>query len=95
MKYYREIKEEIDRLTLSKDIAREAILSKFRDLGIRRYYTNSGLIATTTVREGRKYISVKEAESLLDADTFNKLLKQGETMAVLSVRQVKEQKRDV
>jgi len=89
VEYYRAIQTEISRLQVSKDIAKEAILEKFRETGMRYYDTGSGLRARTYTKVGNKWIDTKEAAVLLDPDTFNKLLKVGETIVVLSVRPVK------
>jgi len=56
---------------------------------MRHFDTPSGLRARTYTRLGNKWIDTKEAAVLLDPDTFNKLLKVGETIVVLSVRPVK------
>ena len=88
VEYYRDIQEEISRLELSKKIARESIMEKFRETGMRHYDTSSNLRARVDTRTGKQWIDVKEAKTLLDSDTFNKLLKQGGTIVVLSVRPV-------
>ena len=89
VEYYREIQEELNRLQASKDLAKESILAKFREMELRRFDTPSGLRARVDTRVGRKYIDPKEAAILLPPDLFDKLLKVGETIVVLSVRPVK------
>lgn len=89
VEYYKEIQEELKRLQLSKDIAKESILARFRETEMRYFDTASGLRARTYTREGNKYISVAEAKTLLPEDIFNKLLKQGDTIVILSVRPIK------
>ena len=79
---------------MSKDIARESILQKFRETGMRYYTTPDGLKANTYVNPGRRSINVAEAKALLDEDTFNKLVKESEPVVVLSVRQMKEGEED-
>jgi hypothetical protein len=58
-------------------------------MGIRWYDTPSGLRANTYTRKGNEYINVKEAQKLLPEDLFNKLLKQGDPIVILSVRPIK------
>ena len=94
VEYYRAIQEEISRLQASKDIAKESILAHFRATGMRHFDTPSRLRARTYTRLGNKWIDTKEAAVLLDPDTFNKLLKVGETIVVLSVRPVKSGEED-
>ena len=87
--YYRDLVDEIDRLQLSKEIAKKVILGKFQETGMRWYDTPSGLRARVDTRMGRETIGVKEARAMLPEDVFNKLLRVGDTIVVLSVRQVK------
>ena len=89
VEYYRAIQEELSRLTLSKDVAKESILAKFRELGLRVYDTPSGLRVRVNVRQGPERIDVSEAKSLLDPETLGKLLKPGATIVILSVRPIK------
>lgn len=59
---------------------------------MRRYDTPSGLSAQTYTRKGAEHIDVKEARTLLNDDTFAKLLRVGETIVVLSVTLNKKEK---
>lgn len=89
VEFYQQIKEEIERLELSKKIARERIIERFQENELRVYDTGSGLRARVYTRKGREFISVVEAKELLDEDTFDKLLKIGDTIVVLSVMPIK------
>jgi len=89
VEYYREIQDEISRLELSKKIAREALLEKFKEMQIRVYDTPSSLRARVDTRKSADFINTKEAEVLLDTDTFAKLRHEGSVSVVLSVRPVK------
>lgn len=91
IEYYRNLQDELSRLELSKKIAREAILEKFQDTGMRVFDTASGLRARADTRTGREYIDVVEAKAMLDWDTLGKLLRTATTTVTLSVRQIKEQ----
>lgn len=91
VEYYRNIQEAIGRLKDSKDIAKERILEHFRKHEIRQFDTESGFRATTFTRPPSKSINVKEAEELLDQDTFDKLLHIGKTSVVLSVMEIKQE----
>lgn len=94
VEYYRQINEEIARLQVSRDIARQSILEKFKETGMRWYDTPSGLRARVDTRKGADRIDVKEARQLLPKDLFDKLLRAGETIVVLSVRPIKSEEEE-
>jgi len=89
VEYYREIQDEISRLELSKKIAREALLEKFREMSLRVFDTPSSLRARVDTRKSADHINIQEAKALLDADIFEKLRHEGSVSVVLSVRPIK------
>ena len=95
VEYYWGIQEELSRLELSKGIARQTIIEKFQETGMRYFDTSSDLRARVDTRKGREYINVEEARALLDEDTFNKLLRTGDTIVILSVRPIKAEEENV
>ena len=88
IEYYSKLQAEIDRLQVSKEIARKVIMDAFSFTGMRTYTTPGNIRAWVDTR-ARQSISVKEAKELLDEDTFGKLCKESVSV-VLTVRQLKQ-----
>jgi len=87
--FYHQLQEEKKRIEMSMEIARKAIVDAFTYTGMREYLTPDGIKAWVETR-ARTYISPKEAEALLDPDTYRKLAKESVSV-VLTVRQLKEE----
>jgi len=85
--YYRQIQDEVKRLEMSKEVAKEAILQMFRETGLRYFRTDNNLVARADPRT-TEHILVKEAKAMLPEDVLKKLL-QETAFVVLSVRKVK------
>ena len=87
IRYYHQLQEEIKRLEISKEIARNTLLERFKAGKLREYVVDNLQAAVTT--SIRRSISVKEAEAMLDEPTFRKLCKESKPLIILTVRPIK------
>jgi hypothetical protein len=74
IKTYHELQGDIKKLEDLQTKAKEQITKALKDTGIQKYQT--GNLLTTLTTSARRSINVKEAEVLLDKDTFSKLARE-------------------
>ena len=87
IEYCHKLQEEAKRISMSLEIAKALIIERLKVT--KEKQVTAGNITASIITRISKWITVKEAESLLDEDTLGKLLHESTTV-FLQVRERKE-----
>ena len=86
IEYYFQIHTAKAMLEKSEDVAKANIIKQLRGKNLKTLTTPAGFVASISISNGKRYISLEEAKELLDDATYTRLVKAGDPYDVLTVK---------